>query len=283
MAPLSGQEEDDTLTEANVGGADSRQFPDPPADLINRRTLDGERLIAVFSALVEPIGRSLPSSSEVVLHDLSLLPNSVVAAYGTITQRKAGDPATDLLLEQSVSGFRDVIDYRTRLRDGRQLRSSTMIIRDVFGNPVAALCINIDLTAWSSAGELVMGMLGLPWPPAGNGEEGTETSPPGRPPGSPAPETFAESISDLASSLIDNAVAKVGVPVELMKKEHKLEVVRDLKSRGMFLIREAVEIVAEALDVTRFTIYNYLNELSDDDTTDRRSSPRRPRKAEDRS
>lgn len=47
-----------------------------------RRTLDGERLITVFARLVEPIGRALPTSSEVVLHDLSLLPNSIVAVFG---------------------------------------------------------------------------------------------------------------------------------------------------------------------------------------------------------
>jgi predicted transcriptional regulator YheO len=39
-------------------------------------------------------------------------------------------------------------------------------------------------------------------------------------------------------------------------------VVEELQARGVFLLRDAVEMVAEALSVSKFTIYNYLNELS---------------------
>jgi predicted transcriptional regulator YheO len=46
-----------------------------------------------------------------------------------------------------------------------------------------------------------------------------------------------------------------------MQKRHKLAVVDELKQRGFFLIRDSVEFAANALQVTRFTIYNYLNEL----------------------
>ncbi len=50
-----------------------------------------------------------------------------------------------------------------------------------------------------------------------------------------------------------------------MHKRHKLEVVRNLKSRGMFLLRDAVDMIATSLGVTRFTIYNYLNEIGDEE------------------
>ena len=46
-----------------------------------------------------------------------------------------------------------------------------------------------------------------------------------------------------------------------MHKRHKLAVVADLRDRGFFLLKESVDTAAAALDVTRFTIYNYLNEL----------------------
>lgn len=37
----------------------------------------------------------------------------------------------------------------------------------------------------------------------------------------------------------------------------------DLKRRGFFMLRDSIEDAASALGVTRFTIYNYLNELDD--------------------
>ncbi|GAB96287.1 putative transcriptional regulator YheO [Kineosphaera limosa] len=57
-----------------------------------------------------------------------------------------------------------------------------------------------------------------------------------------------------------------------MQKRHKLAVVGDLKERGFFMLKESVETAASALAVTRFTIYNYLNEI--DAQVDARSHSR---------
>jgi predicted transcriptional regulator YheO len=61
--------------------------------------------------------------------------------------------------------------------------------------------------------------------------------------------------------LVERAVADVAVPVELMKKSHKSQVVKVLDDAGYFLIKDSVDHLAGALDVTRYTIYNYLNEI----------------------
>lgn len=225
-----------------------------PSGRPQRATIDGERLIAVFSHLIEPLGRSLPANSEVVLHDLSLLPNSVVAVHGTVTGRLPGDPATDMLLKAAASGdIQTMVGYETQLRDGRQLKSSTLVIHDVAGNAVAALCINTDVSAWHAIHALAAQMIGA------------EVSPP---PTASVPETFVKDIEELAELLISEAIREIGVPVELMHKKHKLRVVRSLESRGFFLIRDGVEMIASALHVTRFTIYNYLKIPGEADDAD---------------
>lgn len=241
-------------------------------------TVDGARLIAMLAELVEPLGRSLPATTEVVLHDLSRLPNSIVAVHGDVTGRRVGDPATDLLLEWLVQERAPdhMVGYQTRLPDGRRLRSSTMIIRDRDQHPVAALCVNTDVEVWCDLGRVVASMVGDGgetaadgWArpgPAGSGGEAVPAGP--RPPAAEAggrsrPESFPRDVDELAAQLIHQALGEEGVPVELMKKEHKLRVVHHLEARGIFLLRDAVEMVATALGVSRFTIYNYLNELSD--------------------
>lgn len=236
-----------------------------------RRTVDGERLIAVFSELVEPIGRSLPASSEVVLHDLSLLPNSIVAIYGDVTGRRVGDPATNVLLETAVSGSGEhLVAYETRLPDGRHMRSTTMLIRDVSGTAVAALCINSDLSAWLSVQRAAEIMLGESRPSPGMPDDDMrdpELSGSSSTARAAVAETFVRDVDELATHLIHQAIVDSGVPVDLMHKRHKIEVVRDLKARGMFLLRDAVDMIATALQVTRFTIYNYLNEIGDQETS----------------
>ncbi|MFN2489452.1 MAG: helix-turn-helix domain-containing protein [Actinomycetota bacterium] len=59
--------------------------------------------------------------------------------------------------------------------------------------------------------------------------------------------------------LIGMAEAALGKRVADMSRVEKQQVVRFLDDRGAFLIRRAVEDVADRLGVTRFTIYNYLD------------------------
>ncbi|WP_261166572.1 transcriptional regulator [Microbacterium sp. Marseille-Q6965] len=247
----------------------------PGAD-VNRSLQDErERLIRVFSDLVQPLGQSLPSSIEVVLHDLARLPNSIVAVHGDVTGRRVGDPATDLLLQKVAAGdFAHAVGYSTRLPDGRCLRSTTMILRDSTGTPVAALCLNSDVSVWQSLGRIAADMGAAV---ADGVAEALADALPSAAVAVPE-EVFPRDVDELASHLIHQAIAEQNVPVDLMRKEHKIAVVRALRERGMFMLRDAVEMIAASLGVTRFTIYNYLNELEDEEApVDTDSSPKRKR------
>lgn len=59
--------------------------------------------------------------------------------------------------------------------------------------------------------------------------------------------------------LIAAAEAHIGKPVGRMSRVEKQQLVRFLDDRGAFLIRKAVESVADRLGVSRFTVYNYLD------------------------
>lgn len=230
-------------------------------------SVDGERLIALFTQVVNLLGHSLPLTSELVLHDLSKLPNSVVAIHGDVTGRKVGDSATyGLLRKISDLSNNSSVDSEATLPDGRKLKCSTMIIHDVSGFAVAALCINSDLSVWSAVQKAANAMLGEASSPQLNElKPSTLSTAADSAPVNLGPGGFAKNVDELADYLISNAIEVVGVPVDLMQKRHKVEVVKDLKARGLFLFRESVDMLAAALGVTRFTIYNYLNAIGDED------------------
>lgn len=205
-------------------------------------------ILQTLSTLVEPLAAILPGECEVVLHDLRLLPNSIVAIAGGLVGRSVGGPATDLLLRASANGsFSTTLGYSSRHPDGRELRSSTLIFRDSGGTAVAAMCIDNDTRSWHAVAELARSM--LPWTKADVAQAGSDG------------EEFLRDVDELAQRVLARAIAAVDVPVELMQKRHKLAVVQDLKERGFFLLKESVETAAQALGVTRFTVYNYLNEI----------------------
>jgi HTH domain len=62
---------------------------------------------------------------------------------------------------------------------------------------------------------------------------------------------------------LDRTIAAVeselGAPLAELSREDKQRAVRLLDERGAFQLRRSVEEVADALGVSRFTVYNYLN------------------------
>jgi predicted transcriptional regulator YheO len=221
---------------------------------------DRHAAIDTLLQIIEPLGAALPPTCEVLLHDLGKLPNSIVAIHGNVTGRQIGDPATDLLLEHVISGGDDhLVGYETQLRDGRRMRSTTMMIKDAHGLPAAALCINTDVSAWLDIEALAAGMVA-------RAEGSRAPAAVAEPAEGGAPhEEFFNDVDEFAAHLLRQSIEEAAVPVELMKKEHKVAVVDRLQDRGMFLLRGAVETVAAALGVSRFAIYKYLNELDGDE------------------
>jgi hypothetical protein len=59
--------------------------------------------------------------------------------------------------------------------------------------------------------------------------------------------------------LIATVEAEMGGPLAQMSREQKQVAVARLNERGAFRYRKAVEDIADALGVSRFTVYNYLN------------------------
>ncbi len=61
--------------------------------------------------------------------------------------------------------------------------------------------------------------------------------------------------------LIDAVEREMGARLPEMNREQKQLAIRLLDERGAFMLRRAVEDVADAMGVSRITVYNYLNAI----------------------
>ena len=61
--------------------------------------------------------------------------------------------------------------------------------------------------------------------------------------------------------LIEGIEREFGTRLPLLAREEKQRAIRLLDERGAFTLRRAVEDVADAMGVSRITVYNYLNAL----------------------
>lgn len=226
--------------------------------------MDAESINRVLELLVTPLQAAVPQPTEVVLHDLRRIPNTVRAIAGDVTRRQVRDPPTDKLLERIAAGdLRHEIGYRSQLPDGRILQSTTIIYIDKNGRAAAALCLNADVSAWialrSAMDNFVLGRDGTAMRPSPAAPD--HVLPAGLQAARQS-EYFPRSVEELSDRLVESAIAAIGVSVAEMRKEHKMQVVAELERRGFFLVKQAPETAAAALGVSRFTIYNYLNELN---------------------
>ena len=63
---------------------------------------------------------------------------------------------------------------------------------------------------------------------------------------------------------MEKAVESTGKTIDVLDKEDKVAIVKYLDEKGAFLIKKSAERVAEYLDISRFTVYNYLNETKEE-------------------
>lgn len=68
-------------------------------------------------------------------------------------------------------------------------------------------------------------------------------------------------LSDGLARLIAEVEGELGGPLAGLSRPEKQHAVRLLEERGAFEMRRSAETVAEAMGLTRFTVYNYLNRL----------------------
>ncbi len=201
-----------------------------------------------LKTVVDGIAGTFGPRCEVVLHDLSTLDHSIIKiANGHVTGRTIGGSITDQGLRQLRSDDKKnlVLNYRSVRNDGRPLKNSTLIFRNDTGVPIAAICINFDVTDILAFNALVQDVFGVSEEP-----QGDDVS-----------ETFEGDVVSTLEKMAVKAIHGIGKPLPTISKEERLQIVRELDGQGFFLIKGAVKILAEKLKISKFTIYNYLDQV----------------------
>lgn len=213
------------------------------------RMQEKERIFSMLKIIIAGLAKALGSNCELVLHDFSRAEDSIIAIENnTVTGREVGDGLDELSfhLLQHNKNPPDLFNYKGH-RNGKTLRSSSILLRDELNKPFGAVGINIDITALLAAHNVLTNMTMI-----------EELS---------VEETFERSVLEVLDKYIEGAVKHVGRDPSVMDKADKIKLVKYLDQRDAFLIRYSIDRVTAFLNISRYTLYTYLDEARQDSAT----------------
>ena len=206
---------------------------------------DISKIFDRYRPLVNIVSKTFGKNCEVVLHDFSDMQSSVIEiANGHVTGRSVGSPVPEKSLKMIIEGkFEDVINYTGKSLNGRVLKSSTTFIRDDDGEVIGCFCINFDMTELVVTQQVLKDLMEV------NDLKSDNTSLDGN------------RVNDVLTDIVQNTIDEMGKPIAYLTKEEKVQIVEKLDEQGAFLIKGTIDYVAKVLCVSRYTIYNYLDEI----------------------
>lgn len=196
------------------------------------------------------LGKILGSKCEIVVHDFSgSLEHTIVhIVNGENTGRKVGDAPTNLFFEhlQAIKEKRSVKEfeeYYTFTEDGKTIHSSSTFLMDENGNTAGAICVNYDITELLQLNKTLGTIIG----------SGLDTG--------VVNEKFARNVHELMDHYMLEVVREIGKPGSQMDRSEKLRALAYLDGKGITLISKAHVRLCEFFNISKYTLYNYLDEV----------------------
>ncbi|MDU8925502.1 transcriptional regulator [Pasteurellaceae bacterium LIM206] len=203
-----------------------------------------------YRAVVEGVSALIGSHCEIVLHSLEDIERSAICiANGHNTNRQEGVPITDLALKSLHSMKTENVSkpYFTRGVKGNNglMKSVTIAIRNGKQQIIGLLCINLNLDVPIS--QFVQSLM-----PA---QQQEETS----------PVNFASSVEDLVIQTVEKTIEEITADRLVANNNKNRQIVVSLFEKGIFDIKDAINLVAERLDISRHTVYLYIRQIKQEE------------------
>ncbi|WP_427833299.1 helix-turn-helix transcriptional regulator [Actinobacillus pleuropneumoniae] len=204
-------------------------------------------ILASYFPIVDGIAALIGDHCEIVLHSLEFLENSAIyIANGHNTDRKIGSPLTDKALKSLHQMKTDSVSkpYFTRSKGGVLMKSVTIAIRNSKQHVIGFICININLDVPVSQ------FLSTFIAPL---QEDEDTS-----------VNFASSVEELVIQTIENTIEETMADRNIANNNKNRHIVVSLYEKGIFDIKDAINQVADRLNISRHTVYLYIRQIKQD-------------------
>lgn len=204
---------------------------------------DEQFILELLNQVGEAIALTFGPNCEICISDLDHPDEAVLYIYnGHVTGREVGSPLIEAAKMRVQNTDDNVyINYKKMLRkNGPSLKSST-IVKKIGGRHIA-FCINYDCTALENIQYELMQFLQT---------SSTQDD----------MDILGINTPSALAPIIEGSIQSIRKPVKEFKKADRIAVVRDLDKKGILHVQNSVRLMADALGVSRYSIYNYIKEV----------------------
>jgi predicted transcriptional regulator YheO len=209
---------------------------------------ESKKVLESFIPLAKSTAKMFGTNCEVVIHDLTNPQASVMFAVNNhVTGREVGQSFDHLVKTVLRSeDFKEdyLAGYTFVTEDKRTIRSSTSLIRDSKQKVIGAFCVNFDIEALNQMQQFMNTFLSTQVEVQGNETKSDDDI-----------ENVEGIVDQLIQQIIQNSVHPV------MKRREKIELIRFMDEKGIFLMKGSVEKAASLLGISKVTVYSYLDEI----------------------
>ena len=189
------------------------------------------------------IAEMFGSSCETLVHDMGVPSHPILSIYnGHVSGREVGSTMDILGTAKELDHdalVTDFVNLYATTPSGQQVKSSTFhLIGDGFN---LALGINFDYSSLVYANRILVDLM--------SAEADLQSA------------MWHGGDSRLAD-IFDECLTAVGKPVNALNKRDRMKIIALLDQKNAFSFRKSVPFVAKRLQVSRYTVYKYLGELS---------------------
>ncbi|MDR0211660.1 MAG: PAS domain-containing protein [Pseudomonas putida] len=194
-----------------------------------------------YRAIADAIATLFFPHAEVVLHDLRTQKIDYIA--NNLSKREIGDDAALEDMFEHGTDETNIGPYEKLNWDGQKIRSLSTVLRDAAGNPLAMLCINLNISLFENAKAALDLFLSpsrlIPQPDA----------------------LFRDDWQERINTFLNGWLRQRQLSLNVLTRDHKRELVLALHAEGAFKGKSAANYVANVLGMGRATVYKHLKEL----------------------
>ena len=214
--------------------------------------MENQKILDSYVQLLDMLYAQFGETCNITLYEISGQEGRIIGTRGNMLAEHIGDPMPEYIMQmypQAQEDARSVCGFINRKHIGFLLRTSLKYITGIDDTLIGCLSISHNLMQI----RMIMSFLDEFY----RSDRYLKEKEPDEDNG------VITSVQDFVSRTIDTFMNERlgGADFARLPRSEKLRLIEELENKGIFQVKGSVEIIAKKVHLTKFSIYNYLDEV----------------------